>query len=154
MKKILFLHGLESMPGGSKPRFLQKHGYVVLNPKLPKSSFKESTKISQDLIDSEKPCLIVGSSRGGAIAMACNPRGIGMVLIAPAWKRFGINKDIGDNGSILHCENDQIVNYDDSVQLSNHNDMNLIKCGKCHRMNDPDALDALLDVTKWYIGNP
>jgi len=154
MKKILFLHGLESKPGGSKPRFLEKHGYIVLNPSLPKSSFEESVEISQDMIRKESPDLIVGSSRGGAVAMACDRGPIGLVLMAPAWKRFGVNKDIIGDGSILHCGDDKIVNYDDSVQLSSHNDMNLIKCGACHRMNDSDALDALLDVVQWYIGSP
>ena len=49
-KKILFLHGLESQPGGTKPAFLVKHGFEVLNPSLPKNDFLESCDIAQQYI--------------------------------------------------------------------------------------------------------
>ena len=34
MKTVLFLHGLESKPGGTKPTYLEDNGYCVLNPCL------------------------------------------------------------------------------------------------------------------------
>ena len=45
MKTVLFLHGLESKPGGTKPTYLEDNGYCVLNPKLPKYSFEESLSL-------------------------------------------------------------------------------------------------------------
>ena len=86
--KVLFLHGLESKPGGTKAKVLESAGHEVINPRLPRESFRESTRIAQAVIDSEKPDVIVGSSRGGAVAMAVDQKDSKVVLIAPAWKIF------------------------------------------------------------------
>ncbi len=151
MKKVLFLHGLESRPGGSKPMFLEGKGYRVFNPSLPKSSFEESIKIAQSKVDEELPDVIVGSSRGGAIAMCLEPRSAKLVLIAPAWKRFNFSSEekIKAECMILHSEYDDIVAWDDSAQLASANGSNLITAGRDHRMNDSDALEALLDAVEW-----
>jgi predicted esterase YcpF (UPF0227 family) len=149
--KILFLHGLESKPGGSKVKFLEKHGYEVLNPLLPKYSWDESLEIAQLLIDTEKPDVIVGSSRGGAVALSVNTFGARMVLIAPAWKRFGGNIQTALGGIVLHCRDDKYVPYEDSEELRDKTGAALITCGTDHRMNDPDALEAILDAVKWCI---
>lgn len=152
MKKVLFLHGLESKPGGAKPRLLEKEGYIVFNPGLPRSSFEESIKIAQKVVDEEDPDVIVGSSRGGAIAMCVNPRGAKLVLIAAAWQRFGGNIHQGKIKSdcvIIHSDQDKIVDIDDSVALANQTGHPLLTVGKCHRMNDSDALEGMLDAVKW-----
>jgi len=150
MKKILFLHGLESKPGGSKANALTHKGYEVLNPHLPKSSWKSSVEIAQEVIDIEMPDIIVGSSRGGAVALNVNPRGAKLVLIAPAWKRFGGDPQYCDGTTvILHCRGDKIVPYQDSEELSHDTGANLIPCGADHRMSDPDALDAIIDAVEW-----
>ena len=154
MKKILFLHGLESRPGGTKPQYLKKHGFSVLNPSLPKSSFEESVKIAQRAVDEEEPDVIVGSSRGGAVALCLEPRGAKLVLIAPAWKRFDKTQHVVSVNSdcvVLHSENDDIVNIEDSVQLTEATSATLIRVGTDHRMSDPDALEGMLDAVKWVV---
>ena len=151
MKKILFLHGLESKPNGTKPRFLREKGFEVFNPHLPKSSFEESIKIAQDTVDAEAPDVIVGSSRGGAVALCLDPRGAKLVLIAPAWKRFDLSQDKIAPGTsmVLHSTADEIVDYEDSVELTTIAGAHLIPVGNCHRMNDKDALEGLLDAVNW-----
>jgi alpha-beta hydrolase superfamily lysophospholipase len=67
--KILFLHGWQSTPGGVKPTYLKDHGHSVLNPKLPDDDFEEAARIAQAEFDRHRPDVVVGSSRGGAIAM-------------------------------------------------------------------------------------
>ena len=148
--KILFLHGLESKPGGSKVKFLEKHGYEVLNPFLPKYSWDESLENAQTLIDSENPDIVIGSSRGGAVALSIKTGTASLILIAPAWKRFGGERH-GQlcGGIILHCREDKIVPYEDSVELSGITGANLIPCGADHRMNDQDALDGILDAVRY-----
>ncbi len=157
--KILFLHGLESKPGGSKVKHLMNSGYKVLNPELPRESFWTSVKIAQEAIDNEKPDLVIGSSRGGAVAMSVSTRGAGLVLIAPAWKKF-VDKDgmqefkirvDPQNTIILHSDNDDLVLPEDSNYLSESFGIKKICIGKGHRMSDPEALEALLDVTKWLV---
>ena len=147
--KILFLHGLESKPGGSKVKFLEKHGYEVLNPLLPKWSWDESLENAQVLIDSERPDIIIGSSRGGAVALSVNTFGARLVLVAPAWKRFGGDIQLACGGIILHCREDKIIPYEDSVELCSETGATLITCGIDHRMKDPDALDGILDAVKY-----
>ena len=138
--KVLFLHGLESRPGGSKAQYLEGLGYEVLNPLLPKADFDESVRIAQDYIDNESPNVVVGSSRGGAVAMAAETGDARVVLIAPAWKRFDVQPNVSSGTTILHCKSDDLVHYEDSEQLGGGN---LIPCGDSHRMNDIDALEAL-----------
>ena len=148
--KLLFLHGLESKPGGSKVRFLEKHGYEVFNPFLPKYSWDESLENAQTLIDSERPDIVIGSSRGGAVALSIKTGAASLILIAPAWKRFG-GERYGQlcGGIILHCREDKIIPYEDSVELSGLTGANLISCGTDHRMNDQDALDGILDAVRY-----
>ena len=159
--KVLFLHGLESKPGGMKPSFLKKNGYEVLNPALPRDCFSTSIKIAQDVVDLESPDLVVGSSRGGAVAMSVSTRGAPLVLIAPAWQRFMSTKQMNefkirvDNKStiILHSNNDDIVEPLSSEELSKMCGIKKISAGTNHRMSDSDALEALLDVSKWLVSS-
>ena len=145
--KVLFLHGLESKPGGSKAQYLEGLGHDVLNPHLPKHDFEESVSIAQEYIDNEQPDVIVGSSRGGAVAMAVDARGARTVLIAPAWKRFDIPPAAASGTTVLHCQSDKIVHYEDSEEINN---VNLVPCGDNHRMNDVDALEALGKAVQNY----
>ncbi len=158
--RVLFLHGLESKPGGSKARFLQEAGYDVLNPALPRESFEDSVNIAQDVIDNMQPDLVVGSSRGGAVAMSVSTRGAPVVLIAPGWKRFMNEQQVGEwnircepqKTIILHSRNDDIIPIEDSYDLNAGNNMKIVEVGECHRMSDEDALAAMLDVVQWLGG--
>jgi len=67
--KILFLHGWQSVPGSVKPTFLVQHGHEVINPKLPDEDFEGALRIAQAEYDRHRPDVVVGSSRGGAVAM-------------------------------------------------------------------------------------
>ena len=149
MSKILFLHGLQSQPGGKKPRHLKQHGFEVFNPHLPKSSWEESIKNAQEIIDIDNPHIVIGSSRGGAIAMLLDLKGAKLILIAPAWKRFGAPATIPGNSIILHSPTDNVIPYGDSEDLQTQCGVTLVSCGTGHRMNDNDALAALLDAAKW-----
>jgi hypothetical protein len=81
------LHGWQSVAGGVKPAFLAQHGNTVINPKLPDQDFEEALRITQEEFDMHQPDVIVGSSRGGAVAM--NVSGDArLVLLCPTWKRW------------------------------------------------------------------
>jgi alpha-beta hydrolase superfamily lysophospholipase len=64
-----FLHGWQSTPGGLKPTYLKDHGHTVLNPALPDDDFQQAVRIGQAEFDQGRPDVVVGSSRGGAVAM-------------------------------------------------------------------------------------
>ena len=67
--KVLFLHGWTSVPGGVKPTYLAGCGHTVINPALPDEDFAAAVKIAQAEFDRHQPDAVVGSSRGGAVAM-------------------------------------------------------------------------------------
>jgi hypothetical protein len=87
--KILFIHGWQSTPGGLKPNFLAKHGHEVLNPALPDDDFDAAVRISQAECYQHHPDVVVGFSRGAAVAMNIDSGSTPLVLLCPAWKRWG-----------------------------------------------------------------
>ncbi len=143
--KLLLLHGLESTPGGSKSDFLASKGCTMINPALPKESWDRSLDIARDAFDAEKPDLVVGSSRGGALAMGLD-RPTRIVLIAPGWQRFGSVTVVPTDTIILHSEKDDVIPLDASRDLAKRSGLpasQLVVVGIDHRMKDPTALEAL-----------
>jgi hypothetical protein len=68
-----------------KPTYLAQHGHQVINPKLPDEDFTEAVRIVQAEFDKHRPQAVVGSSRGGAVAMSINSGDAWLVLLCPAW---------------------------------------------------------------------
>src|SRR3954453_12299542 len=115
--KILFLHGWQSVPGGVKPTFLAQHGHEVLNPKLPDEDFTEAVRIAQAEFDRHQPQVVVGSSRGGAVAMNIHSGEAKLVLLCPAWKRHGTARTLKPGSVVLHSRADDMVPFADSEEL-------------------------------------
>ena len=142
--RVLFLHGLESTVGGAKPTSLKDAGHNVVEPSLSGVEFDEALTIAQAYVDKYKPEVIVGSSRGGALAMnLVNPQAR-LVLVAPAWSRYGDVDVVPQNSIVIHSERDNIIPFSDSTSLTNASGAELVSTGEDHRMNDPAALDAIL----------
>src|SRR5450755_3610889 len=134
---ILFLHGWHSVPGGVKPSFLTQHGHSVLNPKLPDGDFSEAVKIAQEEFDKHRPDVVVGSSRGGAVAMNINSGSARLVLLCPAWKKFGTARTVKPGTAILHLRADDVVPFADSDELARSSGATLVEVGDDHRLADP-----------------
>src|ERR1700735_2424235 len=115
--KILFLHGWHAAPGGVKPMLLAQHGHDVINPKLPDDDFAEAVRIAQAEIDKHQPQVVVGSSRGGAVAMNIKIGDARLVLLCPAWKKWGTAKIVKPGTVILHSRADDVVPFADSEEL-------------------------------------
>lgn len=144
LMKILFLHGWQSVPGGVKPTFLVRHGHKVINPKLPDEDFEEAVKIAQAEFDKHQPDVIVGSRRGGAVALNIGSGGAKLVLLCPAWKNWGTVKTVRASTVILHSRADDVVPFGDSEELARTNGATLIEVGNDHRLADPEPLGAML----------
>lgn len=135
--KILFLHGLNSTVGGVKPMFLAQHGHEVLNPKLPDDDFNEAVRIAQDEFERHHPDVVVGSSRGGAVAMNIQIDDTPLLLLCPAWKRWGTATTVKPNTVILHSKADEVVPFVDSVELVKNSSLPssaLVEVGHEHRL--------------------
>ena len=142
--KILFLHGWQSVPGGVKPTYLKDHGHEVINPKLPDEDFAEAVRIAQAEFDTHRPQVVVGSSRGGAVAMNIDCGDAKLVVLCPAWKKYGTAKAVGPDTVILHCRADDVVPFADSEELARNSGATLIEVGTDHRLADPEPLVAML----------
>ncbi len=88
--KIVFLHGLESGPHGSKYQALKKQFGHILAPDC-SGIFDEQERlkiIRRDLAQESSPLLVIGSSMGGLMALLLQQaeadKVAGMVLCAPA----------------------------------------------------------------------
>jgi alpha-beta hydrolase superfamily lysophospholipase len=144
---ILFLHGWQTVPGGVKPTYLTQHGHEVINPKLPDEDFNEAVKIAQAEFDKHQPHVVVGSSRGGAVAMNIGCVKAKLVLLCPAWKRHGTAKTVKPSTVILHSRADEVVPFGDSEELARNSDLPtsaLIEVGSDHRLADPEPLAVML----------
>ena len=145
--KILFLHGWQSVPGGVKPTFLKHHGHEVLNPKLPDDDFAEALRIAQDIFDTQSPDVVVGSSRGGALAMNMRVADTRLVLLCPAWKKFGSTRTVKPGTVILHSRADDVVPFADSEELVQNSHLptqTLVEVGSDHRLADLESLQVML----------
>jgi hypothetical protein len=99
--RILFLHGWQSTPGGLKPTYLRDHGHSVLNPHLPDDDFAEAVRIAQAEFDQHRPDAVLGSSRGGAVAMNFDSKDTPLVLLCPAWKKWDTATNVKPGGQAL-----------------------------------------------------
>jgi alpha-beta hydrolase superfamily lysophospholipase len=145
--KILFLHGWTSKPGGVKPTFLANHGHEVFNPALPDEDFAEAVRIAQAEYDRHRPDVIVGSSRGGAVAMNVRAGATPLVLLCPAWKKWGVARTVRPGTVILHSEADDVIPIAASRELlraSGLPESALIVIGTDHRLADKAPLQAML----------
>lgn len=146
----LFLHGWQSTPGGLKPTYLKQHGHEVLNPALPDNDFDAAVRIAQAEFDQHHPDIVVGSSRGGAVAMNLKID-VPLVLLCPAWKRWGAATTVKPGTVILHSRADEVIPFADSRELLGNSGLPesaLIVVGQEHRLADPESLAKMREAVE------
>ena len=147
--RILFLHGWNSVPGGVKPTYLEAHGHEVVNPVLPNDEFAVAVRVAQAAFDQHRPQVVVGSSRGGAVAMSIDSGDARLVLLCPAWKNYGHATHVKPGTVILHSRADDVVPFADSEELVRFSGLPasvLVEVGTDHRLADPEPLAAMLSA--------
>src|SRR5262249_53556613 len=123
------------------------HGHEVVNPALPDEDFAEAVRVAQAEFDTHQPAVVVGSSRGGAVAMNINSGDARLVLLCPAWKRHGTARAVKAGTVILHSRADDVVPFADSEELVRNSGLPasaLIATGSDHRLADPESLERML----------
>ncbi len=152
--KVLFLHGWHSISGGIKPTYLKYHGHSVLNPSLDDDNFDAAVRTAQAEYDQHQPDVIVGSSRGGAVAMNIESGDTPLVLLCPAWKNWGTATKLRPQATILHSRKDDVISLSDSEELVAQSGLppeTLIEVGQDHRLADPEPLKAMLEACERLV---
>jgi alpha/beta superfamily hydrolase len=125
--------------------------HEVLNPKLPDDDFDAAVRIAQAAFDQGKPDVVVGSSRGGAVAMNIEAGTTPLVLLCPAWKTWGTATTVKANTTILHSRADETVPFADSMELVRNSGLPvgaLVEVGTEHRLADPKSLARMLELVE------
>ncbi|MGB7327838.1 MAG: hypothetical protein WBD31_23380 [Rubripirellula sp.] len=147
--RILFLHGWHSVVGGVKPTFLKDAGHEAINPALDDDDFDLAVRTAQADYDQHQPDVIIGSSRGGAVALNIDSGNTPLVLLRPAWKNWGTAKTVKPSSAILHSRQDEVIPFADSEELVANSGLppeTLIEVGQDHRLADPEPLKAMLEA--------
>ncbi len=95
--------------------------------------------------------MVVGSSRGGAVAINMDTGETPLVLIAPAWSSRGTATTVKPATIILHSANDDVVPIEGSRELLRRSGLpedRLVVVGDNHRMVDEAAFAALLEAVE------
>ena len=141
--KILYLHGWKSTCGGAKPSSLAALGHEVIEPELPEDDYDEALRIAQAELERIKPDVVVGSSRGGSLAINLEAGDVPLVLLCPAWKRWGRVSKVKPGTQILHSREDEVIPFDDTLELLRNSGLDesaLTVTGENHRLFDPASL--------------
>lgn len=131
-----------------KPTYFKTHGHEVFNPALD-DDFTLAVKTAQAKFDQHQPQVVVGSSRGGAVAMNINSGDAKLVLLCPGWKKFAPASTAKLGTVILHSRVDDVVPFADSEELVKNSGLPksaLIEVGNDHRLADSEPLDAMLSA--------
>ena len=109
MKKILYLHGLESKQGGEKVGFLAGQACVY----APAMSYADSNIEKQliKIVKAFKPDVIIGSSMGGYSAMLLgNYFNIKTIAFNPAFHSRTFDPDLGFTPVVVLGMEDKVIN--------------------------------------------
>ena len=121
--------------------------HEVINPALPDEDFAAAVRIAQTEFDRHQPDVVVGSSRGGAVAMTIQSGETPLVLLCPAWRHFGAAKLVTAGTTILHSRADDTIPFADSEELVRNSGLpasTLIEVGADHRLADVGSLETML----------
>ncbi|MFG0261943.1 MAG: hypothetical protein ACF788_06100 [Novipirellula sp. JB048] len=103
-----------SLVGGTNRRkssFRREAGHDVLNPALDDDDFDTAVRTAQTEYDQHQPDVIVGSSRGGAVAINIKSGETTLVLLCPAWQNWGTARTVKANTVILYCRADDVIPF-------------------------------------------
>ena len=120
--KVQFVHGLEGSPHGIKSQQLAREFHCV-TPEMDTSDFEACIGQQMDNIASFSPDVLVGSSFGGAVALALLQRSLWMgptLLLAQAGLRYGLPAALpaGVAVWIVHGRFDKVIDPQDSRRLA------------------------------------
>jgi quercetin dioxygenase-like cupin family protein len=138
--KILLLNRWRAAPGGAKPTLLARRGHEVVTPKLSDDDFDEALRVAQSEFDAHRPDVVVGLSRGGAVAANIDTGDARL-------EEVGAARTVKPGTVIPHSRTDDVVPFVFSQELVANSGLPasaLIEVGSDHWLNDPESLGVML----------
>jgi hypothetical protein len=154
-KKILYLSGIST--SNFKSNMIHwRGGFNVNTPKLWDYIFCLDKPLVQEAFDEFQPDIVIGSSRGGALALNIDTKNVPLVLLAPAWKYFGNVDHVDKQTYVLHSEKDNLVPYEHSRELMKNSNgkIKLWKAGDSHTLSDYNTTEFLIRLLWWICKIP
>ena len=153
--RVQFIHGLESGPGSSKSVYLAAR-FDARTPAMDTSSFEGSVAVQAAQIAEFSPEVLVGSSFGGAVALALLARGLyrgPTVLLAPAHRHYGVEERIPEGVPVVlvHGTRDEVVAIEGSRALAKTGSpgmVELIEVDDEHRLASLLVDESLADLVR------
>ncbi|HVM96673.1 MAG TPA: hypothetical protein VMT89_09805 [Candidatus Acidoferrales bacterium] len=144
--RLQFIHGLEGSPQGAKAQLFAQH-FVATTPAMDTSNFAGCVALHAGVIESFKPEVLVGSSFGGAVAVALLQRGVWRgptLLLAQAAKHFGLPLELPRDVPIwlVHGIHDDVVDIAESRELARSGSPELVKL---FEVDDDHSLHAMVE---------
>ncbi|MBN8611019.1 MAG: hypothetical protein J0L92_10570 [Deltaproteobacteria bacterium] len=149
--RVHFIHGLESNPQGSKALFLAKH-FDATTPSMDTRDLEgairtQALAIRTAVERGHGPDVVIGSSFGGAIAVALLARGLWRgptLLLAQAAQKLGVIDPLpeGVHVTLVHGVGDTIVPIEDSRALAQTGTRGLVVL---EEVDDEHRLATLVD---------
>ncbi len=126
--------------------FLARH-FDAFTPAMNTGDFQQAMATQREAIASFRPDLVVGSSFGGALAVALLEEGVWRgptILLAPAAAKLGLRNRLpeGVRVTIVHGLSDAIVPPEDSRELAGTGSAGLVRLIE---VDDEHRLQSLVD---------
>jgi predicted esterase len=120
--RVQFAHGLESSPQGAKARLFAEH-FIAETPAMNTGDFGSCVEVHAAALARFEPDVLVGSSFGGAVAVALLERGLWRgptLLLAQAAEHYrpGVRLPEGVRVLLVHARQDTVVSLEDSRRLA------------------------------------
>jgi alpha/beta superfamily hydrolase len=152
--RVQFIHGLEGSPQGAKAQAFAAH-FTALTPAMDTRDFEACVALHAAAIADFRPDVLVGSSFGGAVAVALLQRGVWRgptLLLAQAAQHFGLAPQLPEGVCVwlVHGSGDDVVDIADSRALARSGTPGLVRLievdddHSLHRMVDSGRLVELV----------
>lgn len=151
--RVQFIHGLESSPRSSKAQVLGEH-FEAHTPAMDTSDFEGCIVLQAREIRSFEPDVVVGSSFGGAVALALLQRGLWCgptLLLAQAGQRLGLAAElpVAVRIWIVHGSRDDVIDPADSRALAGAGSGELVRLIEVDDDHPLRASVARGDLVRW-----